>query len=100
MILIEDIMAYIKLQYSVTHDNITLLTLYMLNLSAEQINVSDMVQVVEILPLVRQAEQCNTLQYNTINSLHAIFSEHINVSDVVQVVEILPLVGQELAYST
>ena len=93
-------MAYIKLQYSVTHYNITLLTLFVLNLSAEQINVSDMVQVVEILPLVRQAVQCNTLQYNTIDSIHAILSEHINICDVVQVVEILPLVGQELAYST
>ena len=93
-------MAYIKLQYSVAHYDITLLTLYVLNLSAEQLNVSDMVQVMEILPLVRQAVQCNTLQYNTINSLHAIFSEHINISDMVQVVEILPLVWQELAYST
>ena len=60
-ILIKDIMAYIKLQYNVAHYNITLLTLYVLNLSAEQINVSEMVQVVEINPLVRQAVQCNTL---------------------------------------
>ena len=86
-------MAYIKLQYSVTHYNITLLTLNMLKLSAEHIKVSDMVQVVEILPLIRQAVQCNTSQYNNINSLHAIFSEHINISDMVLVVEILPLVG-------
>ena len=96
-------MAYIKLQYSVTHYNITILTLYVLNLSAEQINESDMVQVVEILPFVRQAVQWNTLQYNTINSLHAIFFwtyKYIYISDVVQVVEILPFVGQELAYST
>ena len=32
-----------------------------------------MVQVVEFLPFVRQGVHCNTLQYNTINFLHAIF---------------------------
>ena len=46
-------MAYIKLEYIVIHYNITLLTLYVQIFSAEHINVSDMLQEVEILPTVK-----------------------------------------------